>query len=44
MTKYELRITGECKQNLKLLRCCGVPGDKKVKACIPQAFTRFIIN
>ena len=37
MTKYELRITDECKQNLKLLRCCGVPGDKKSKGLHPAS-------
>ena len=25
MTKYELRITGECKQNLKLCKKRGLP-------------------
>jgi hypothetical protein len=27
MTKYELRITGECKQNLKICKKRGLPQD-----------------
>ena len=39
MTKYELRITGECKQNLKLCKKRGLPTARLCRLARPRTVT-----